>query len=137
MSEARPGPPASVPTLTEVIETPGEAPVREIAAPVATAAATVPAPALAAGPSSVVPGAPLAAPQPALPSEDELTRRILDEVQRQVDLVVEYRIREVLTPILERTGDALVREARAELARALREVVARCVASELRRQRPG
>ena len=109
MTEARPVPPASVPTLTEVVDAPGGVAL------------------------------PAAAPAPAPPplSEAELTERILQDLQHQVDLVVEYRIRERLTPILERAGDMLVREARAELARSLREVVARAVGSEMRRQRGG
>lgn len=68
-------------------------------------------------------------------TEEQLTQRILLDLQRQVDLVLEFRVREVLTPILTRATDALVREARAELSRSLRDVVARSVAQELRRQR--
>ena len=70
-----------------------------------------------------------------LPSADELTERILAEVQRQVDLMLEYRVREVLGPALSRLTDALVRETRGELASAVRDVVARAVAQELSRHR--
>jgi hypothetical protein len=139
MTEARPVPPASVPTLTEVVDAP--------AGMVAPAAATAPVAAAATGdfPTAAA-SAPVAAPKAStavresaplavLPSEAELVQRILDDLQQQVDLVVEYRIRERLTPILERAGDTLVREARTELAKSLREVVARAVASEMRRQR--
>jgi hypothetical protein len=44
-------------------------------------------------------------------------------------------VREILTPILTRATDAVVREARHELARSLRDVVSQCVAQELQRQR--
>ena len=146
MTEARPLPPASVPTLTEVVDAPGGAVASAAMPAVGVAVALEPAaPAPPPGPepakASAEPDtelptravAPAAAAVP--PSESELVERILEDLQHQVDLVVEYRIRERLTPILERAGDALVREARAELARSLREVVARAVTSELRRQR--
>jgi hypothetical protein len=68
-------------------------------------------------------------------SQDQLTRQVLAELQRQIDGVLEYRVREILTPILARATDAVVREARHELARSLRDVVAQCVAQELQRQR--
>jgi hypothetical protein len=108
--------------------------------------ATIPEPAL---PPAEPPPAPVqaessarmaASPSLAVPaaiSEDQLTQRILADLLHQVDLMLEYRVREALTPILTRATDALVRDARAELARSLRDVVARCVAQELRRQRSG
>lgn len=68
-------------------------------------------------------------------SEDDLNQRILAEVQRQVDVMLETRMREALAPALARLTDALVREARAELASTLRDVVARAVAQELSRHR--
>lgn len=68
-------------------------------------------------------------------SEDQLVERILAEVQRQVDMVLEHRLREKLAPALTRLTDALVRESRAELASTLRDVVARAVAQELSRHR--
>ncbi|HKX40716.1 MAG TPA: hypothetical protein VJO99_06135 [Burkholderiaceae bacterium] len=74
----------------------------------------------------------LAAP---LPSESELTAQVLAQVQQQLDLMIEYRMREALTPLLARVADNLVRDARHELASTLREVVARAVELELARQR--
>ena len=44
-------------------------------------------------------------------------------------------MREVLAPVLTRATDALVRDARSELASTLRDVVARAVAQELSRHR--
>lgn len=67
--------------------------------------------------------------------EEQLTRGILLELQRQVDLVLECRVREILTPILTRATDAVVRDARSELSNSLHDLVARSVAQELLRQR--
>jgi plasmid replication initiation protein len=73
--------------------------------------------------------------EPALPNEDDLVERVLADVSRQVELMLEYRLRETLTPVLARATDALVREARNELAQTLRDVIARAVAQELARHR--
>ena len=67
--------------------------------------------------------------------ERQLKERILADLQRQIDAVIEYRMREVLTPILTRASDSIVRDARAELSRSLRTWVDQSVAQELRRQR--
>jgi len=126
MSEDRPRPPASVPTLTEVVALPPR-PAAPGGAPRAS-----PAPAQAVAPQT--------SPPPdtrLLPTEEELRQHVLEAVQQQVELVLEYGVRELMSPILARTADTLVREARAELARTLREIVSRAVAAELRRQREG
>ena len=68
-------------------------------------------------------------------SEEQLTQRVLADLQRQIDLMLEQRIREAMAPALARLTDALVRDARAELASTLRDVVARAVAQELSRHR--
>jgi len=137
MTGDRPGPPQSVPVLTEVVSVPG--PLREGAPSTPRDANADPAP--SAQPAALRDAAeapptrgPAAVP-PVWPGEDALVRQVLGEVQRQVDGVLEYRVREVLTPILARATDAIVREARHELARSLRDVVAQCVAQELQRQR--
>ena len=71
-----------------------------------------------------------------LPVNDEqMIQRVLADVQRQVDLMIEYRLREILTPILTRAADSVIRDARNELASTLRDVVARAVAQELSRHR--
>lgn len=67
--------------------------------------------------------------------EQQLTQRILSDVQRQVDLMLEFRLREALAPVLAQLSEAIVREARAELASTLRDVVARAVAQEMARHR--
>lgn len=114
-------PPEGVPTLTEVVAWPNSV-------------ATVPAPL-----EPVAEAMPLEAHQAAsaLPviSEEQLVQRVLADVQRQIDLMLEYRMREILAPILTRAGDSVVRETRSELASTLRDVVARAVAQELSRHR--
>jgi hypothetical protein len=75
-----------------------------------------------------------AAAEPAL-DEAALTARILAAVQQKVDLMLEYRLREALTPSLARAADLVLREAREELAATLRDVVERAVAQEAARRR--
>ena len=123
MSSSSGGPPHGVPTLTEVVDW------QNSAAPPNAPAASVEETAIAD---------PAAAPAPvehALPTEAELVEQVLAQVQRQVDLMIEYRMREALTPLLARATDNLVRDARNELASTLRDVVARAVAQELTRHR--
>jgi hypothetical protein len=69
------------------------------------------------------------------PSEDQLIERVLADLQRQVELMLEYRMREVLAPALARATESLVRDARIELASTLRDMVARAVAQEMSRHR--
>ncbi len=109
-------PPERLPKLTEVVD---------VAKADAAAQAQSVAARLAAARASQSPP----------PSEDDLTQRILADVQRQVEVMLETRMREALAPALARLTDALVREARAELASTLRDVVARAVAQEISRHR--
>lgn len=114
-------PPTGVPTLTEVVDWP--------------AAADGPAAAPPLEESAVAGPGPIAAAPARLPGEAELVEQVLAQVQRQLDLMIEQRLREALSPLLARTADHLVREARNELASTLRDVVARAVSIELTRQR--
>ncbi|MBS0446355.1 MAG: hypothetical protein JSR59_10445 [Proteobacteria bacterium] len=124
-------PPVRVPTLTEVIDLPGAGPV-----PASESAAASDGIEPAVAPPNVEPAAaPAVIDAAQLPNEQELTQQVLAEVQRQVDLLLEYRMREMLSPLLARLTDGLVREARSELASTLRDVVARAVAQELSRHR--
>lgn len=120
MSVGRPVPPTRVPTLTEVVRLPESEP----------------------------PAAPEPEASPARPAafverranwppvdEEQVVQRVLADLQRQIDLMLEVKLREVLTPALTRATDALLRESRAELASTLRDVVARAVAQELSRHR--
>ena len=120
MSSTGSMPPGRVPTLTEVVAWPASA----------AAAPVVPPPKEA---QRIEAGAaPLHPPRMA---EDQMIQQVLAEVQRQVDLMLEYRMREVLTPLFTRATDSLIRDARGELASALRDLVARAVAQELSRHR--
>lgn len=67
--------------------------------------------------------------------EDQLVQRVLLEIQRHVDLMVEFRLREALAPVLARAAQSIVEEARTELSATLRDVVGRAVAQEVARQR--
>jgi hypothetical protein len=125
-------PPQRVPTLTEVVtwpeSSPGSPPDNAGAAPPAEAQH---AEALHAE-ADVMGAAMLHA---LMVNEEQITQRVLAELQRQVELMLEYRLREVLTPLLTRATDNLIRETRTELASTLRDLVARAVAQEIARHR--
>jgi hypothetical protein len=122
MSNGRQAPPARVPTLTEVVE------LRE-------AAPAVPAADEAAAPAAVPAGFVERRVNWPPMQEDQVVQRVLEDLQRQIDLMLETRMRETLTPVLTRATDALLRDMRHELASTLRDVVARAVAQELARHR--
>jgi hypothetical protein len=113
-----------VPTLTEVVDWPEPG-----AAPTSSTAGDAPARA------TTEPGGGSAHVAPASLTEEQLTQRVLIDLQRQMDLMLDYRLREVLTPLLARAADGIVREARSELASALRDILERAVAQELARHR--
>jgi hypothetical protein len=126
MNGPRPLPPQRVPTLTEVVEPLYR--VSQVAEPATPAAAQ---PEAAEGrPDGPAPNA-----GPHGFDEAQLIERVLADLQRQVELMLEYRLREVLSPALTRATETLIREARVELASTLRDVVARAVAQELLRHR--
>ena len=152
MSGASPMPPERVPTLTEVVAWPQSErqPQPAVGVPDASiyggGSASVPAPEQSGAvlpPSSPAAAAPPRAEADLLPftmpplrgGEAQMLQNVLVEVQRQVDLMLEVRLREVLTPLLNRAADSIVRDARAELASTLRDVVARAVTEELSRHR--
>ena len=148
-------PPHRLPVLTEVVPSARSAPppVAEVVeaappprAPVAPPAAQPASPAFAAtAPAALTPQLPPLPPPPApraaaaaAPlSEDVIVQRVLADVQRQLDLVFEYKLRELLAPTLARIADSLIRDTRNELATTLREIVTRAVAQELQRTRGG
>jgi len=68
-------------------------------------------------------------------ADAELLERVIGNVQRQMEAVLEQRLREAIGPALARLADALVQEARGELASTLRDAVSRAVAQELSRHR--
>lgn len=133
-----PQPPQRVPVLTEVVVLPKAQPVAEVDEfppfqmdP--AYAATAPTPLGAAAPA--VPPAPVAVAAPAVGAVDEarVVQRVLADLDKQLDLMFEHRLRESLSPVLARMTDSLVREMRAQLAANLREMVARAVSLELDR----
>ena len=78
------------------------------------------------------PPAPEPVPQFVL-DESQMVQRVLLDLDRQVGMMFEHRMREALVPAFARATDALMRELRQELALNLREMVARAVAMELAR----
>ena len=132
MSLGRPPIPQRVPTLTEVVELARAAPAAVVSGDEAVARELVPTAAPQAPTGHDIAAATRALP---VPSEDQLIERVLGDLQRQVELMLEYRMREVLAPALARVADALVRDARVELASTLRDMVARAVAQEMSRHR--
>ena len=124
MNGSRSQPPQRVPTLTEVVDPPRSPPA---ALPPADAPGEAPSPAVA----EVAP----ARTEPHAVDESQLIEKILADLQRQIELMLEYRLREVLAPALARATESLVRDARVELASTLRDMVARAVAQELLRHR--
>jgi hypothetical protein len=141
LTEVVPSARSAPPPVAEVVESPPPPPPRApIAPPPPAFAATAPSalsplppppPPRAAAPIAAPAAAPVAPPL----SEEAVVQRVLADVQRQLDLVFEYKLRELLTPALARIADSLIRDTRNELATTLREVVTRAVAQELHRNR--
>lgn len=126
MAEPRAHPaPARLPTLTEVMQegrgVPALRRVSEAAAP------PVPERAAEAAAAADPGGTPV--------DEARIVEAVLIGLQQRVDLMLEYRLREALAPLLARATDAILQEARVELAHTLRDVVARAVGQELARRR--
>ena len=129
MSADNTAPPRRVPILTEVVllsdPEPIDIPIDE------------PPPTLV--PEATVANAtyPTGAANPELPGniEEQLIERVWADLQRQVDLMLEYRLREILAPILSRATESVIRDSRQQLASTLRDVVARAVAQEVARHR--
>lgn len=126
-----------LPTLTEVVELAQtqRPPVRD-----ATAGRSVVPSVLPVGGSVDAPvhpgvkasGAPLI---PDAITEDQVIDRVLADLQIQIDLMLESRLREVLAPLLERATERLVRDASHQLASTLHGAVALAVTKELERHR--
>ena len=128
-SGGRQAPPARVPTLTEVVELPEAPAAAQVTEDVAAPQHGTPMP----EPPLVPPFLERRANWPV--QEDQIVQRVLSDLQRQIDLMLETRMRETLTPALTRATDALVRDVRHELASTLRDVIAHAVAQELARHR--
>ena len=128
MNGSRSQPPQRVPTLTEVVDPP-RSPLA--APPPADPPAEAPTPPTQEATVALAP----ARIEPHSIDEAQLVEKILADLQRQIELMLEYRLREVLAPALARATESLVRDARVELASTLRDMVARAVAQELLRHR--
>ena len=135
---------ANVPVLSERVLTPevqaadvpmAEVLTEEVVASEAIAAAPPPQ-------SSVpvpVPPLPSPAPAPAVQavevSEDQIVQRVMADVQRRVDSMLEFRLREAMAPILARHAEAIIQDLRNELSLTMRDVVTRSVAQEVAKLR--
>lgn len=106
--------PAHVPTLTEVIDV-GLSPEQAL---------------LSLDEADLSPEA-----LPALPTEAQIAQRVLGDVQKQIDGMLDFRLKEAIAPLLARHSEALVRDLRDELSRTMRDVVTRSVAQELAKLR--
>lgn len=136
LTEVVPSARAAPPPVAEVVETPPpRAPVAPPVALPAPPAFAATAPAALTQPTPPPPAPRTAAAAPL--NEDVIVQRVLTDVQRQLDLVFEYKLRELLAPTLARIADSLIRDTRNELATTLREIVTRAVAQELQRTRGG
>lgn len=88
-------------------------------------------------PVAQVAAAPVAAVEALAPevSEAQLAQRVFSDVQRQIDGMLDFRLREAIGPVLARHSEALIRDLREELNRTMRDVVARSVAQEMAKLR--
>lgn len=145
--------PANVPTLTEVIEFNPEGgqllPVPQVVeSPLLTPdidfePAPLPVPEVVVSSSSMVPLASIPHVAPYSPvealdpevSEAQLSQRILTDVQRQIDSMLEFRLRESMQPLLAQFTETLMQDLRDELSRTMRDVVTRAVAQEVAKLR--
>ncbi len=144
MSTGRAPPPTSVPTLTEVVSWPDDDASTQPGTARADTSVPSPSPSPPLGPVPVpvpvpapvqsAPATPVPLPMPT-ESDAEVAGRLLAQIQQQLDLAIDVRLREALTPVLARAADALVRDARREMASVLRDIVARAVDAELARRR--
>lgn len=132
MTWSGPFPAERLPTLTEVVEFAQtqrspvrDEPVAEPVCPTSPVDVSVSLDMLTA--SAVL--------MPVAITEEQVIKRVLTDLQLQIDLMLESRLREVLAPLLERATERLVRDARIELASTLHDAVALAVTKELERHR--
>ena len=114
-----------VPTLTEVVELDSVFPATQV--PFDEQGMGLPDP---------VNPDPVTEPPPAtpVPSASALSAEVLFELEQRIGSVLEARLRDALAPALARAADALIREARQELAQTLRELVDESVTRALERR---
>jgi hypothetical protein len=127
MSSALRPPASAVPTLTEVVGF-------ESATPDSAPSEPDPHDGFAGSISAAV--LPLRAPSTVTIDEELLIQHVLVDVQRQVDRMFEFRVRETIGPAFARLLEGFIQETRHDLELTLRDVVRRAVAQELARHRP-
>lgn len=127
--------PAQVPTLTEIIEEQVQPPALQPARPPLSRDALPVLGEVVSPPPEQQP--PTTQPQsvPSAVTEAQLAHRVLSDVQRQIDSMLEFRLKEAMAPLLARHTEAIARDLRDELNRTLKDVVARSVAQELAKLR--
>jgi hypothetical protein len=76
-----------------------------------------------------------ARPEAPVIDEAQLAQRVMGGLQKQVDSMIDFRLKEALAPVLARHADALVRELRDELSQTMRDVVSRAITQELAKLR--
>lgn len=127
--------PAQVPTLTEIIEEQVQPPALQPARPPLSLDTLPVLGEVVSPPPESQP--PTTQPQsvPSAVTEAQLAHRVLSDVQRQIDSMLEFRLKEAMAPLLARHTEAIARDLRDELNRTLKDVVARSVAQELAKLR--
>lgn len=84
----------------------------------------------------MVPRRPLVStPVQAMVSEEQLTQRVLLDLNKHIEQLLEQRLRETVEPALVRLADAMVNDTREQLATVLRDMVAHAVTQELARHK--
>lgn len=116
---------ASIPVLTQIIGTPPAVAVGT------SQAAAVAKPPLASG--SAENAAQLRTEEDWKALELKLNERVLRQILRRVDFVIEHRVKESLADILQVATEELVKEIRSGLQVTLEDVITRAVAQELAR----
>ena len=116
--------PLHVPTLTEVVDMSPAAPVVAPEAPEPPAAVVVDE--VAPEPAETI--------TPEI-NEAQLAQKILVDVQKRIDSMLEFRLRESMQPLLAQFIETLMADLREELSRTMRDVVNRSVAQELAKWR--
>jgi hypothetical protein len=85
-------------------------------------------------PETIEPAQPVEPAEPGL-TEAQLSHRVLTDVQRQIDSMLEFRLRESMQPLLAQFTETLMQDLRDELSRTMRDVVTRAVAQEMSKLR--
>lgn len=123
-----------VPSL-DTVRSPAMVPLADL--PVLNAVVGEPAPSVSRHVAPPQVAAPPVLTEPVLPevNETQLAQRVLADVQRQIDGMLDFRLKEAIGPILAKHSEALVRDLREELSRTMRDVVARSVTQEIAKLR--